>query len=237
MIDGDYHAYIWEQKMKRALLLVFIVIIDLVAFLIGKGYLLTSLDDSALGSILHNLFQDGTTTTLLIITLVLFALLLYSREITRGYQRLRSFLVIGGIKEDQTEMQKLSQRFDLTEKALQDFAGAMQIYAGHLASHTSAIQGLSQASQALWTSAAEQNRILRRLDKSIAGELINSKTPAMERFVDEIEAKTERTLRAYNSIKRRASGYVNDELSVKKPVASPPGCVVNPRALQARLRH
>jgi hypothetical protein len=237
MIVVDYHAYIVGWKMKRALLLVFIVIIGLVAFLIGKGYLLTSLDGSTIDSVLQVLFQDGVTSALLIITLVLFALLLYSGEITQGYRRLQRAVTDGDTKENQTETLTLSQRFEFTEKALRDFAGAMQIYAGHLASHTSAIQGLSQASQALRISTAEQNRILRNLDKSIIGRRVSSKTTTMGKLVDEIEEKTERALRAYDSLKHGTPEYLIDEIPVKKQIESPPGCVINPKALQARLRH
>ena len=42
-------------------------------------------------------------------------------------------------------------------------SGSSQLYAQHLASHTSAIQGLSEASQELKKSTAEQNKVLMRL--------------------------------------------------------------------------
>ncbi len=47
-----------------------------------------------------------------------------------------------------------------TEQALDKFAAAISEYAQHLASHTSAIQGLSEASHELKKGAAEQNRVL-----------------------------------------------------------------------------
>lgn len=54
-----------------------------------------------------------------------------------------------------------------TEQALQELSAAIAEYAVHLRSHTAAIQGLSEASQELKRSAAEQNRILASLAKSI----------------------------------------------------------------------
>jgi hypothetical protein len=111
----------------------------------------------------------------------------------------------------------------------------MQIYAGHLASHTSAIQGLSQASQALRMSAAEQNRILGKLSESVVRYRANREILTVGRLVDEIEQKTEHALRAYDAIKQEMPGYVIDEIPLKKPVEPPPGCVVNPRALQTRM--
>ena len=54
-----------------------------------------------------------------------------------------------------------------TERALEKFATAIEAYAQHLASHTSAIQGLSEASQELKKSSAEQNRVLMHLMENI----------------------------------------------------------------------
>ncbi len=55
------------------------------------------------------------------------------------------------------------QKMDTTQKALEKFAGAIELYAEHLSSHTSAIQGLSEASHELKRSAAQQNRVLMNL--------------------------------------------------------------------------
>jgi len=54
-----------------------------------------------------------------------------------------------------------------TEQALQELSAAIAEYAVHLKSHTAAIRGLSEASQKLKRSAAEQNRILANLAESI----------------------------------------------------------------------
>ncbi|MFH1003351.1 MAG: signal peptidase I [Chloroflexota bacterium] len=55
-----------------------------------------------------------------------------------------------------------------TQQALDKFAGAIELYAEHLRSHTSAIIGLSDASQELKKGAAEQNRILGLIADTIA---------------------------------------------------------------------
>jgi len=74
------------------------------------------------------------------------------------------------IEESLRTSRVMAQRIEATEKgmagtqqALQNFASAITQYAEHLKSHTSAIQGLSEASQELRTGAAEQNRILERI--------------------------------------------------------------------------
>jgi hypothetical protein len=54
-----------------------------------------------------------------------------------------------------------------TQQALTSFAAAIAEYAEHLKSHTSAIQGLAEASQELKKGAAEQNRVLTHLVESI----------------------------------------------------------------------
>ena len=54
-----------------------------------------------------------------------------------------------------------------TERALQELSTAVAEYALHLKSHTAAIQGLSEASQELKSSAAEQNRVLADLVNAI----------------------------------------------------------------------
>ena len=56
-----------------------------------------------------------------------------------------------------------------TEVALDKFATAMADYAKHLASHTTAIKGLSEASQELKRGAAEQNRVLAAMLKQAEG--------------------------------------------------------------------
>ncbi|HEY41512.1 MAG TPA: GAF domain-containing protein [Dehalococcoidia bacterium] len=54
-----------------------------------------------------------------------------------------------------------------TEQTLRELTDAISEYALHLKSHTAAIQGLSEASQELKNSAAEQNRVLADLANAI----------------------------------------------------------------------
>jgi hypothetical protein len=61
--------------MKRVFLLAFIALIGLVAFLLERGVFLTPPEGSTLDSVIHTLFQGGTTTALLIIEFILFALI------------------------------------------------------------------------------------------------------------------------------------------------------------------
>ena len=72
-------------------------------------------------------------------------------------------------QSERTNME-ITNRMETTEKAmvsthqaLQNFSEAMAEYAVHLKSHTSAIQGLSEASQELKKGAGEQNRVLSTL--------------------------------------------------------------------------
>jgi len=155
----------------------------------------------------------------------------------------------------------LSNRFEGTEKALESFAGAMQQYAVHIASHTSAIQGLSDASQALKNSAMEQNQILFHLSHSLETDRSEREVARVEQVVNELEKRTMIVLQARDELegKKPAATYtLPKRVSASKPVPpaeisphkeppstesesstieivkSPPGCKVNPRALYAR---
>jgi methyl-accepting chemotaxis protein len=60
-------------------------------------------------------------------------------------------------------MEASEKGVEATQQALTSFAAAIAEYAEHLKSHTSAIQGLSEASQELKKGAAEQNKVFERL--------------------------------------------------------------------------
>ena len=221
--------------MKRSILLILVVTLGVTGyFSLRWDSPFTIVNGSTLESILDVLFQGDITTILLIIAVVLFAFLLYSREIRSGLSRLfRPTLSFSSDKNYDTG-QSLSRRFQFTEKALHDFAGAMQEYAEHLESHTSAIQGLSEASQALMGSAAEQNRILEHLSESVIRDRTNREVSMMERILSEFEKKKTMALRAREAIESGASEFIVDEIHAKKETESPPGCVVNPKALDNR---
>ena len=76
-----------------------------------------------------------------------------------------------------------------TEKALEKFAAAIELYAQHLSSHTSAIQGLSEASHELKRSAAEQNRVLAHLFESVTKPGQTAPAPQLEKAAPQAERK------------------------------------------------
>ena len=109
-----------------------------------------------------------------LIALSLFALYLYASEISRGGQKIHRGIFAPVIRETIRDTETLAQRMDGTEKvmtqtqeALSSFATAMAEYAEHLRSHTSAIQGLAEASHELKRGAAEQNKALERIVEAL----------------------------------------------------------------------
>lgn len=115
-------------------------------------------------------FQSQQGLIFVSLSLLLFALYLYADEISRSKQVLHRGLFAPVIEESQRGSQVIAQRMDAAEKelehtqqALSSFAAAIAEYAEHLKSHTSAIQGLSEASHELKKGAIEQNKVLNRL--------------------------------------------------------------------------
>ena len=121
------------------------------------------------------LFLQSQQGLIFIITaLSLFALYLYANDLSRGGQKIHRGLFAPVIEESLRGSQTIAQRMDNSEKvmettqqALSSFATAIAEYAEHLKSHTSAIQGLSEASQELKRGAAEQNKVLERIAASM----------------------------------------------------------------------
>ncbi len=105
-----------------------------------------------------------------VVSLCLLTLYLYAGELRLGSGKVQKRLLAPVIEENRRSSHLLEQRIETTgkgmvstERALTNFASAIQVYAEHLNSHTSAIQGLSEASHELKHSAAEQNKVLHRL--------------------------------------------------------------------------
>ncbi|MCK4863641.1 MAG: hypothetical protein KAS25_05050, partial [Dehalococcoidales bacterium] len=97
----------------------------------------------------------------------LLAFFLYGGEITRGGNLVHRGIFAPVINAEKranraltSKIEATEQKMTNTEQALEKFAGAIAEYAQHLSSHTSAIQGLSEASHELKNGAAEQNRVL-----------------------------------------------------------------------------
>ena len=112
-------------------------------------------------------FQSQQGVIFAVIALILLAIFLYGGEIRRGSGLLHRGVFAPVINEEKRANRMLSRQIEATEKkigtteqALEKFSLAVAEYAKHLASHTSAIQGLSDASQELKKGAAEQNRVL-----------------------------------------------------------------------------
>jgi hypothetical protein len=166
-------------------------------------------------------------------------MVLYADRIAGKIGRLLRAAAAPMVEENHRVDLQLSRRFEATEKALDDFAGAVQIYAQHLASHTSAVRGLSEASQALQGSAAEQNRILGHISNAIIHERARREVTLVERVVKEVEAKTTQALQARDELESKlpeSALKYHETIPLRVKRTSPPGCVVNPRALLAR-RH
>ena len=85
----------------------------------------------------------------------------------------------------------IEQKINTTEQALEKFAGAIAEYAQHLASHTSAIQGLSEASHELKRSAAEQNRVLIHLMENLGQPVNIQEIPATKTIEQPIAQEME----------------------------------------------
>ena len=117
--------------------------------------------------------QSNQGLIFIIIGLCLFALYLYSGEISQGKKKVQRGIfapVIHEIEENEHSNEVVAQKIEGAEKkidgveqALGKFAIAIGEYAKHLQSHTSAIQGLAEASQELKKGAAEQNKVLAHL--------------------------------------------------------------------------
>ena len=101
------------------------------------------------------------------------------------------------------KLDDIDERVASTQKSLDRFAGAIEVYAGHLASHTSAIQALSRSAAELRESSAEQNRVLARITESF----LTPKTPPVAvapqieettsspAFVEELKRRTDEARR------------------------------------------
>jgi hypothetical protein len=205
--------------------------------------------------------QNRAGTYFVVVAIILFAFFLYSNEIAGGLRRRYRDFLSPIVDETHRVSLVLSNRFEGTEKALEGFAGAMQQYAVHMASHTSAIQGLSEASQALKNSAIEQNQILASLSRTMETEKTGQEVARVERVVSDLEKRTLMVLQARDELEGRkpAPAYkLPKRISVSRPappaeaafrkeplpdeeesatievIKSPPGCRGNPRALYAR---
>jgi hypothetical protein len=115
-------------------------------------------------------FQSRQGLIFIIIALALLAVFLYGGELLRGGTQLHRSIFAPVINEEKRanrmltrKIESTEKKIDTTEQALDKFSSAISEYAQHLASHTSAVQGLAEASHELKRGAAEQNRVLMAL--------------------------------------------------------------------------
>jgi signal peptidase I len=149
--------------------------------------------------------QSRAGTFFVVFAVVLLAVFLYSGEIAEGLRRRYREFISPIVDETHRVSLVLSHRSEGTEKALESFAGAMQQYARHMASHTSAIQGLSEASQSLKDSARAQNHVLYRLTHSLETEKSGREVSRVERVVDELERRTLLVLQVKDELEGKKS--------------------------------
>ncbi len=133
----------------------------------------------------------------MIAAVCLFGVYMYRTEITQRKRQIQEGIFAPVLEENRRTQRTMEQRMEGTEKALDNFSTAMSEYAEHLKSHTSAVQGLSSASQQLSRGTMEQNRVLSGLAQVVeqmnaAGNKINIEEnrplPGLAQAVDQMNA-------------------------------------------------
>ena len=171
------------------------------------------------------------------VVIISIAIFLASRYIAGRLDRGRRDLVNPLMEQNQRGQQALSDRLENTEKALASFASAMQEYARHMASHTRAIEGLSEASQALKSSAMEQNRILHGLSDTLVKRKTQEEVSRIERAVVDLERRTSIVLQVKDELEKKPPPTVpepTERTEIREKPVRPAGCKVNPRAFYDR---
>jgi len=115
--------------------------------------------------------QSQQGMVFMVVAIIVLGLYLYRGEITNRKKRVQEGVFAPVIEQNERTAQVLEQKVEGTQKALERFSSAMEEYAVHLKSHTSAIQGLSEASHHLKDGAAEQNKVLARLTTILEEEM------------------------------------------------------------------
>jgi len=137
-------------------------------------------------------FQSRQGLIFIIIALTLLAIYLYGEELSWGRRKVQRGIFAPIIQESRRTSRVMAQtvqaaekRMERTDQTLAKFTSAIEVYAQHLQSHTSAIQGLSEASQELKKGAAEQNKVLIHLVESMGQ--TRPKTEEVKPEVEEIK--------------------------------------------------
>ena len=166
-------------------------------------------------------FQSQQGLIFVIIGLFLLTLYLYMDDLSLGRKKVQEGVFAPVIRESRRQGRVLERRTEgveagmaSTQQALQQFAGAIAEYAEHLKSHTSAIQGLAEASHELKNGAASQNQVLTRL---------------MEVMEQGIPVREQALARPEVAVYQEETHPVQTPPTPKatKPKSFPPGCIKN----------
>jgi signal peptidase I len=176
-------------------------------------------------------FQSKQGMIFAIIAIALLALFLYGGELSRGGGWVHRGIFSPIINEEKRsnrmitrKIESSEKKMDHTEQALEKFSLAVAEYAKHLASHTSAIQGLSEASHELKKGAAEQNRVLAALLDNLPNvNLKQGNTAAAKETAEAPVKKKETTTRKrYEVISSEVKAEPDYHKAIKKGIT--PGC-------------
>jgi hypothetical protein len=176
------------------------------------------------------LFMEGSQQGIafIVIPFILLALFLFSHEISRGLRTLHRWIFSPVINEEKrinwmitSKIAATEEKMMATEEALGKFATAITDYAQHLSSHTSAIQGLNEASHELKKGAAEQNLALMRFMDNREPPEPRRETPAWK-----IEPSAPAPEKRMFSFEEPSTEPVS-KMPEKEQTQFPPGCARN----------
>jgi hypothetical protein len=161
---------------------------------------------------------------------VLVALLLYLGDILAAYRRRYRESLSPPLVEDSHRVSLvLSNRFEGAEKAIESFASAMQQYAQHMDSHTNAIQGLGEASQALESGAAGMEQVLDRATPASDQLKPEGEIAAVEKVVSDLEKRTQLVLQVRDELEgKKLDAVLPSMAEALPPVEAPPPTEASP---------
>jgi hypothetical protein len=187
--------------------------------------------------------QSRTGTILVPIFVVLVALLLYLGDIMAAYRRRYRESLSPPVPDSHRVGLVLSHRFEGAEKAIESFASTMQQYAQHMDDHTSAMQGLGEASQALESGAAGPDQVLDRTMPAPDQVKPEGEIAAVEKVVIDLEKRTQLVLQVRDELegKKLDTGLpsmaeapspveVSSPVEAIPPIEAPPPIEVPPQA-------
>lgn len=176
-------------------------------------------------------FQSKQGMIFAIIAIALLTLFLYSGELGRGGGWVHRGIFSPVINEEKRSNRMITRKIeasekkmDHTEQALEKFSAAVAEYAKHLASHTSAIQGLSEASHELKKGAAEQNRVLAAMLENLPNVNLKQENVVAAKETPDAPAKKKETTakKRYEVITKEVKTEPDYHKAIKKGVT--PGC-------------